>query len=134
MQYLNAFIAGFISTLIFHQGTVALLYAYKLWPKPPFPMAATAPFKLPAVISLAFWGGLWGIVLWLAIRGVPDLRYWTLAVLLGAFAPTAVALFVVAPLKGQPVAAGWDPKIITAALAMNGVWGLGVALHLRLMA
>ena len=134
MEFLKAFSAGFVSTLTFHQGVLAVLYAAGFSPKPPFPMTATAPFRVPAVISLAFWGGLWGIALWLVIRGAPDLRYWTLAVALGALGPSLVALFLVLPLKGQPVAGSWDPKIIVGALILNGAWGLGVALLLRLMA
>jgi hypothetical protein len=53
------------------------------------------------------------------------------AVLLGALGPTAVALFVVFPLKGMQMAAGWDPKLIVGALILNGVWGIGVALFMR---
>lgn len=134
MEYLKAFIAGFVSTLTFHQGALALLHAAGLSPKPPFAMTATAPFQIPAVISLAFWGGLWGIALWLAIRGMPEASYWALAVVLGALGPSIVALFVVFPLKGMPVAGGWDPKIIAGALILNGAWGFGVALLMRLMA
>ncbi len=134
MEYLKAFTAGFVSTLVFHQGALAALYAAGLWQKPPFSMAATGPLHVPAVISLAFWGGLWGIALWLAILGAPEARYWTLAVVLGALGPSLVALLIVFPLKGLPLAGGWDPKIIAAVLIMNGAWGLGVALLLRLMA
>lgn len=134
MEFLKAFIAGFVSTLTFHQGALALLYAAGLSPKPPFAMTATAPFRVPAVLSLAFWGGLWGIALWLAIRGAPGPGYWMLAAVLGALGPSIIALFVVFPLKGMPVAGGWDPKIITGALILNGAWGVGVALFMRLMA
>lgn len=134
MEYFKAFIAGFVSTLVFHQGAMAAMHAAGLWPKAPFAMATTQPFRLPAVVSLALWGGVWGIALWLAIRGAPDLQYWLLAGGLGAVAPSVVALFVVAPLKGLPLAGGWDPKIIIGALVLNGIWGLGVALQLQLMA
>lgn len=134
MQTFKAFIAGFVSTLVFHQGALAALHAAGLSPKAPFAMTATAPFQVPAVISLAFWGGLWGIALWLVIRRARDLRYWTLAVVLGALGPSIVALFVVFPLKGMPLAGGWDPKIIVGALILNGAWGVGVALLMRLMA
>lgn len=131
MEYFEAFIAGFAATLVFHQGALALLYVTKLSPKAPYDMTRTAPFKVPAVISLAFWGGLWGIALWLAIRGAPEFQYWLLAVVLGAVAPSVVALGIVFPLKGLPVAGGWDPKIIIGALILNGAWGLGVALLMR---
>lgn len=134
MEYLKAFVAGFVATLVFQQGAVAALHAAGLWPKPAFPMTPTAPLRVPAVISLAFWGGIWGIALWLALSGQPDPRYWLLALVLGAVFPTLVALMIVFPLKGQPFAAGGDPKIIGGALVVNGAWGLGVAILLRLMA
>lgn len=133
MEYLKAFIAGFAATLVFHQGAVAALHAAGFWPKPAFPMTATAPFRVPAVISLAFWGGLWGIALWLAIAGMPTLQYWVLAVVFGSLGPSMVALFIVFPLKGLPLAAGWNPKTIAAVLVLNGAWGLGAALFLWLM-
>lgn len=133
MEYFAAFIAGFVSTLVFHQGAQAALHAAGGWPKPAFAMTPTEPLRVPAVLSLAFWGGLWGVALWLVIEGAPALQYWLLAVILGALAPTVVALFIVFPLKGLPVAGGGDPKIIVGALILNGVWGFGVALLLRLM-
>lgn len=133
MTIVYAFIAGFVSTLVFHQGALAALYAAGLSPKAPFAMAATAPFHIPAVISLALWGGVWGIGLWMVIDGASGLRYWMFATLLGALAPSVVALFVVFPLKDMPMAGGWDPKIIIGALILNGVWGFGVALLMRLM-
>lgn len=134
MEFIKAFVAGFASTLLFHQGVLAMLHAADVSPKAPFDMTATAPFHVPAFISLAFWGGLWGIAIWLAIRGAPELRYWMLAIGLGALGPSIVALFVVFPLKGLPLAGGWDPKIIVSALVLNGAWGFGVALLMRMMA
>ena len=97
-------------------------------------MASTQPLHVPAVLSLAFWGGVWGILLWLAIgryEGQP--LYWILAVVIGAVAPSLVALFVVFPLKGQPVAGGWDPAIMVGALLLNGAWGLGVGILMSLI-
>jgi hypothetical protein len=134
MEYIQAFIAGFASTLVFHQGAMAALHQAGFWPKPPFAMNPTAPFQVPAVISLAFWGGLWGIALWLVIGGMPPASYWVLATALGALGPSAVALLVVFPLKGMPVAGDWDPKVIICVLILNAAWGFGVALLMRLMA
>lgn len=131
--YAFAFAAGFISTLTFHQGTLAVLHKAGRWPKPPYPMAATKPFNVPAVISLAFWGGVWGIFLWYFVRGMPDAQYWIYATLFGAIGPSAVALFVVFPLKGMPVAGGGNPKVIIPVLILNGAWGLGVAVLMRLL-
>ena len=85
------------------------------------------------MLSLAFWGGLWGIALWLMIRGTSGSRHWLLAILLGAILPTLVALFVVFPLKGLPVGGGWKPDLLVGALLLNGAWGFGVALLMRTM-
>ncbi|MBA3562442.1 MAG: hypothetical protein H0W33_00235 [Gammaproteobacteria bacterium] len=132
MQYPKAFIAGFISTLVFHQGVYALFWLAGVLPSAPYAMAPTSPFGLPAVISLAFWGGVWGIPVWWFIRDANAWNYWLRAVLLGAIGPSAVALFAVFPLKGMAFAAGWDPAIIVGALILNGAWGFGVALLMQL--
>ncbi len=133
MNARKAFLAGFLSTLIFHQGVLAILHAAGATPRAPYSMDPTRPLQVPAVISLAFWGGIWGILLWLAIRGYQgSSTYWILALVIGAIAPSLVALLVVFPLRGQPVGGGWRPEIIIGALLLNGAWGLGVALFLRL--
>lgn len=131
MEYAYAFAAGFISTLTFHQGTLFVLHKAGLWPKPAFAMATTKPFNVPAVISLAFWGGVWGILAWYLIRGMGGANYWLYATLFGAIGPSVVALFVVFPAKGLPMAGGWAPKVIIPVLILNGAWGLGVAVLMR---
>ena len=109
MNYLKAFLAGFASTFIFHQGLIAILHAAGYLPRVPYSFAPTAPFGIPQVVSLAFWGGVWGIPLWMAIRRAKPMKYWLTALLFGAFLPSIVAWFVVFPLKGLPVAGGWKP-------------------------
>ena len=59
--------------------------------------------------------------------------HWVWAVVIGAIGPSAVALFIVYPLKGMPVAGAWDPKLLGTALLLNGAWGLGLALLMRLL-
>ena len=131
MENAYPFLAGFLSTLTFHQGTLAALHKAGLWPKPAFAMAATKPFHVPAVISLAFWGGVWGILLWYLVGGMTGAQHWIYATLFGAIGPSAVALLVVFPLKGMPFAGGWNPKVIGPVLLLNGAWGLGVVVLLR---
>jgi hypothetical protein len=133
VEYVYPFLAGFIATLTFHQGTLAALHKAGLWPKPAFSMARTGPIHVPAVLSLAFWGGVWGILLWLLIRDQVGIQYWFSAILFGAVAPSAVALFVVFPAKGMPVAGGWKPQVIGPVLVLNAAWGLGVALFMRVV-
>jgi len=36
--------------------------------------------------------------------------------------------FVVAPLKGIPIAAGWVPQRMLASILINGCWGIGLVL------
>lgn len=133
MEYLKAFLAGFVSTLAFHQTALTGLHAAGLSPRAAFAMEPVKPFGVPSVVSLAFWGGLWGIALWLALRGAPDPRYWLLAAGLGAVAPTIVALLVVLPLKGYPLSAAGNPKLIVGGLILNAIWGLGVGLVMRFL-
>ncbi|HMK65144.1 MAG TPA: hypothetical protein VK564_05070, partial [Thermodesulfobacteriota bacterium] len=75
---LFGFIAGFLSTFIFHQLLLAFLWAQGFTPYRPFNMAATHPFGVPAVFSLAFWGGLWGIPLVWFEGQIPRRSYWLL--------------------------------------------------------
>ena len=132
MVWLKAFLAGFFSTLIFHQGLLAILHAAGASPRAAYALDPVPPLNVPAVLSLAFWGGVWGILLWLVIARAEGPRYWLLALLLGAIAPSAVALLVVLPLKGQPFGRGWNSSVIVGALLLNGAWGLGVAAFMRL--
>lgn len=132
MQHLKAFGAGYISTLLFHQGVLTLLHTLNPEVPAAYNMSPVPPLGVPAVISLAFWGGLWGNVLWLLMRNTTGRGYWLRAILIGALGPSAVALFIVMPMKGMGVAMGWNPQIIIGALILNAAWGFGVGLLMRL--
>jgi hypothetical protein len=131
-RLLFGFIAGFASTLIFHQLTLGLLWNAGLAPSVPFSMAATYPFGVPAVLALAFWGGVWGILFALTERKFARRGgYWVAAFLFGAVLPSLVALLVVLPLKGQPVGGAWQPQVLLTSFLINGAWGIGTGLILR---
>jgi hypothetical protein len=53
--------------------------------------------------------------------------YWLAALILGALVLPLVGWFVVAPLKGQPVASGWVPSRMLLSVLINGAWGVGTA-------
>src|SRR5882762_2827127 len=133
MNYLKAFIAGFVSTLVFHQGVLSLLYTGGFSPRAPWNVTPVPPLHVPAVISLAFWGGVWGIVLWALIGASGNGAYWIMALLIGALGPSLIAWFLVMPMKGMGLAGGWDPKIIVGGLLLNGAWGFGGALLIQLL-
>lgn len=127
------FVAGFLAVLLFHQPVLYVLTALGLAKATTYAMQATAPFGVPQVLSYSFWGGIWGILFALIESRIPrGARYWFYAFLFGAIFPTLVAWFVVAPLKAQPVAAGWQPAGMMVGLIINGAWGIGTALLLVL--
>ena len=51
-----------------------------------------------------------------------------LGVACGVLGPVLASWFVVAPLKGTPIAAGWVPHRMLASLLINGFWGIGLVL------
>jgi hypothetical protein len=127
-----AFAAGFVSTLVFHQCVIALLHALNIVPRGAWPMQAVPPFGVPAVISLSFWGGIWGVIMMPMIAGRRGASFWIAAILFGAILPTLVAWFIIAPIKHQPIAGGWKPHTMMIGPIVNGAWGFGTALIYRL--
>jgi hypothetical protein len=99
----------------------------------PWSLAPRPPLGVPAVLSSAFWGGLWGCAFVLLRPRLPrGPAYWAAAFAFGALALTLVAWFVVLPLKGEPVGGGWRPTGMAIGLLVNGVWGIGTAAILAL--
>ena len=131
---LTGFIAGFFATLIFHQLALTILWAVGIAPFGPFSMALTQPFKVPAVISLALWGGAWGVLFALVDRRFPrGAGYWVTAFLFGAILPSLIALLMVLPLKGRPMGGGWHAPLLVTAFVINGAWGVGTGLILKVL-
>lgn len=127
------FVAGFLAVLCFHQPGLYVLNSIGFVHATTYSMQHAMPFGVPQVLSLSFWGGVWGVLFTLIEgrfpRGVP---YWVYAIVFGAVFPTLVAWFVVSPLKGLPVAGGWEARWMITGLLINGAWGLGTALLLVL--
>jgi hypothetical protein len=128
---LKAFAAGFLATVLFHQPVLWLLNVAGFVDRAPYSMVPTTPLGVPSVISLAFWGGVWGIILLMVLNNHRGARYWVIAAVVGAIAPTIVAAFVIAPLRGQALG-GDKVKLLVAALLVNAAWGLGTAVFLEL--
>ncbi len=131
MRAFLGFIAAAIAVLTFHQGLIAVMHevgwvrfvAYRTTPVP--------PFGIPAIVSLCFWGGLYGAVFGLAM---PRFTWplWLCGMILGVIA-VVVGWFVVLPLKGLPVGGGWVPINMLRSLVINGFWGVGVGVIFPLL-
>ena len=129
------FVAGFVAVPLFHQPMLLLLHSLGITPASPYAMRPLPPFGVPQVVSQSFWGGVWGIVFaWVATHFPRGPAHWLAAVLFGGFALSLVAWFIVAPLKGLPVAGGGRPAAMATGLLVNGAWGGGTALLLQVFA
>lgn len=131
MRWLKWFLAGALAVPVFHQLALWAFYAAGVIERAPFAMDPTKPFGVPAIISLSFWGGLWGVILGAVLLRTRGATYWIVAIVFGAIAPTLVAAFVAAPLKGQP--AGGNARMALVGFTINAAWGLGTALIARIL-
>ena len=131
MKWLKWFIAGTLAVPLGHQIALWMCKVAGLIDRAPFAMTPTKPFGVPSWISLSFWGGVWGLILGLVLVRARGTKFWVIALVFGAIAPTLVAGLVVAPLKGMPV--GGNSKLLVVGLIVNGVWGLVSALLYKVM-
>jgi hypothetical protein len=133
-----AFIAGVIAVPVFHQIAMLVINAIglvsALLPIPGIPiyeMTPTKPFGVPAILSISFWGGVWGVVFALTLpRWFHGTAYWIASLVIGGLALTLVYIFVVAPLKSGQIAP-FVPVLIIGFI-VNAAWGIGWALFLML--
>jgi len=129
---LLGFAAGFLATLIFHQSAwYGLVQAGAIPPdRPAWPLDPIPPLGVPSLISKGFWGGLWGAGLALLLTRTDGAAYWVAWIVVGALAPSLVAIYLVPLIKGLPAGELW-PRIAVGA-TVNGAWGLGTGLFLLL--
>jgi len=126
------FAAGFLSVLVFQMGFGAIMHALGFVPNPPFGYGATKPLGVPQTWSWAFWGGIWGIVFGLVEKYFPQgPMYYVCAFLFGAIGPTLVLWFMVFPIKGLPMAAGWNVQRMLIQVLAHGCFGLGVGVFVQ---
>jgi hypothetical protein len=128
-RILFCFIVGFLSVLVFHQGLLSVFHSLKLFPFPAYNFSPTEPLGVPAVLSSAFFGGLWGILLGWLVRNKSGPVFFIMCIVLGSVLPTTVAMLVVFPLKGVAV----KTFMVFIGLALNAAWGLGMALGLHFL-
>ena len=120
---------GFLAVLLFHQSAILILNLLGFIPNGPFQTRPIPPFGVPAFLNQAFWGGVWGIVYGLVRARVPAaLPVAVAGFLFGVVGPTFFGWFVLAPMRGQPVAGGFVPANMMRGVFINGTFGLGLAL------
>ena len=124
-------VAGALAMLIFHQTTWQVLYWSGLTLHPAFRIAHVPPFNVPMVVSLTFWGAVYGGVFGWACPRLPGSLV-VRGLLAGLFA-ICMAWFVVRPLAGHEVAFGWRASPMLFSAAANMMWGLGCAAILPLL-
>src|SRR5215831_19078726 len=100
MPVVFGFLAGAISVFVFHQGFILIAWQLGLLPNAPYSLEPTAPLGVPRVISSAFWGGLWGILLALLLERLRRANWLWVAILFGGILLPLVGILVVGPLKG----------------------------------
>jgi hypothetical protein len=126
-----AFVAGALAVPVFHQVLLWILHAAGIVPMAPFNMEPTKPLGVPNIVSISFWGGIWGVLFALALpHWFSGTAYWIAAPVLGGLALTLVFMIVVWPLKfgGSP------PNLIglfIIGFLLNAAWGIGWALFLH---
>jgi hypothetical protein len=124
-------IAGAISVLVFHQTTLQLFFWSGLAQQAAFRVAVVPPFNAPMVLSVTFWGAMYGGVFgWLTPR-LP--RSILIKALLAGFGALLMGWFVVRPLAGHPIAFGWEVEPMLRSAAACFMWGLGTTLILPLL-
>ncbi len=129
---LLGFVAGALATAVFHQSAWYVLNQVGMIPpdRPAWPMNAIAPLGVPYLVSKMFWGGLWGAGLALILTRIEGAAYWIAWIVVGAIAPSLVAIYVVPVIKGLPIPELW-PRA-GAAGTVNAAWGLGTGFFLWL--
>jgi hypothetical protein len=122
------FIAGALAVVTFHHVMVFMLSSVGLIQSRVYAMRGVPPFGVPTILNQMFWGGLWGLLFAAVADTLPPWPLLLLGFTFGVLGPVLASWFVVAPLKGTPIAAGWVPQRMLAGIVINGFWGIGVAL------
>jgi hypothetical protein len=121
------FIAGFLGVLIFHQLGFHIANELGLTRAQIYSLRPVPPLGVPAIISSAFWGGLWGVVGSFVVPRVPPTFDGPIGwMLFCAVAVTLVNWFVVLPIKGLPTGGGFRMPGVIVVPVVYAFWGFGI--------
>ena len=131
---LVGFVAGALSVLVFHQLGFWIANELGYARAPLYSLRPVPPWGVPAILSLAFWGGLWGMAAAFLVPRLPrpfnDVLGW---VLFAAIIVTLVNWFVVLPIKGAPMGGGFRMPGLVVVPLVYALWGFGMWLIARLL-
>ncbi len=128
------FIGGFVATVVFHQLTLLGLNKAGIANAQLWVMTPTQPFGVPRIISLAFWGGVFGLFYPLLQARFSGGAFLIVGIIFGAIVPTLCSWYIVNAIRGVPLGpnGGWVLPTVLIGPIVNGAWGLGTALFLML--
>lgn len=124
-------VAGALSMLVFHQTTLQIFFWTGLAPQAAFRVAQVPPFNAPMVVSLTFWGAVYGGIFGFVMPRI-QANIW-LKCLSAGLCGMLLAWFVFQPLMGHPAAFGWQPWPMLRSAIAWGMWGVGLRLFLPLL-
>jgi hypothetical protein len=128
------FVAGFLATVIFHQGFLEILAQLNMIPFKPYNITPTHPFGVPSFISLSFWGGIWGILGILIFKKyLNKKRFWIFFAIFGGIFPPLIYCLIVMPAKDIDPTTILQPARLTLMFVVNFIWGFGTALFSRVL-
>ena len=131
---LIGFVAGALSVLVFHQLGFWIANELGYARAPLYSLRPVPPFGVPAILSLAFWGGLWGMAAAFLVPRLPGLLDGVLGwILFAAIVVTLVNWFVVLPIKGAPAGGGFRLPGLVVVPLVYALWGFGMWLIARLL-
>ncbi len=124
---ITGFVAGFVSVLVFHQLGFYIANELGLLKAPLYSLRSVPPLGVPAILSSAFWGGLWGVAgAYLVPRLSPAIEGPMGWMLFAGVVVTLVNWFVVLPIKGAPIGGGFRMPGVVVVPLVYAFWGFGM--------
>lgn len=128
------FIAGALGVLIFHQLGFWIANELGYARAPLYNLRPVPPWGVPTILSMAFWGGLWGIAAAFLVPRLPGVLSGLLGwVLFAAIVVTLINWFIVFPVKGAPMGGGFRMPGLAVVPLVYALWGVGMWLIARLL-
>jgi hypothetical protein len=124
-------VAGALAMLMFHQMTLQVFFWLGWAPHAACRVAQVPPFHAPLVVSITFWGAVYGGVFGFLLPWMKG-PLWLRGTAAGLCA-MSLSWFLFLPLMGYPAAFSWQPWPMLRSLVAYQAWGIGLSLVLPLL-